>query len=1120
MANQSITSGTVNYDAAAISGLLNGEQITISGGATLRIDADTNWNQQAAAFGTIAPDTTSGGNVLIDGRDLWEVPFSASSGNVPTQAALGSNGVTGGTSGATGELTRVWATGSLTPAAAGGAMPATGYIKLRSKTGTFAAGETISLPGGATVTASGAGKRSWMQVMQSLTGTFNLNTYSTLNVQGDWYELGVTQGLDNEIIQAPFTAPIYGIQIETSPGSGVYEWWANYTYRMNAYAQTAYFENNTTNGTVTRTLSRPTSWVEPNGFMRHPTTFRETTATGAHEVFINSSAINAGTLTGRAYLKQDTRQWGFVTLARSDFGIAYGVVVDLSTGTVASTISVGSPTGTSSTVTALADGSYQIDVTVTAADLTTWTVRAGPSNSATPTISAARPSYAGTTTQGVIVHEVLLIGPQNVTWVETDARGKFFSFNAINGQIKLAVRTGRSNGAKPPAGCKVRVGNVCWGRSDSRDWNTDALIAPSSSPGGLNSFITANFLNIRTFDLGSVTGANFTNTCLYIGSGSPTARLAKDSTWDGGVMTHFMESGSAFGLRNNIGRFILRNFRMISDNNFAVQQFEFNNLTNLVIENCDFVWFPDRFRNNNHQLNTCVLFNDVTGATITNISVLGGQMRGNNFRDSTIDGLAFGTNANGVTTTAFLSYAVRFANSSNITIKDFKAYGAVSGLQPTISLFETSSGTGAASKITIRDIGTRAAPYNLGSGAARCGAITAMDASEVKLMRLNFSGTGDVGLNRAASPTFGYDFLAQDVTFSDGTTASQNTGLSIRRGVRALSPTSTNYGSTNIFGVHFDDTFSSNTQGRITLLCFDPVPKTADQFSFSAGARGTSGTGELFIINVGDTATWTMPYYSLGHTGIAKFTGGASATETWLLDSVTPENFEATYQIDTGSGFSASKWLFSIGVRASGGTAGTNTVTLTTATWNAMTRKPAVGDFIQGSSANVPAGTTITAVSGQTLTLSANILTTFTGTAIYFWKDIANEAISPSGGFKLRVTVRCNTASFWPIKQIRIPTDTTLAAQTDNLYPIPTLSVTGLIPNSRVKVSRVDTGALLAQKSSGSDTSVVFELGYAGLVQVEARNASGSPTYKPWITQTIANLSSITTVVALQERDD
>ena len=230
MANQTVTT-VENYDSAAISGLLNGETLTINGGS-VTIDADVRWNQQAAVFGAVTLSATLGGSFLIDGTQVWEVPFSASSGNVPTQAALGSNGVTGGTSGATGELTRVWATGSLNPAAAGGAMPATGFIKLRSKTGTFQSGETITLPGGATVTASGAGRRSWIHVVGrgATTGTASRLTIPRLGIfeaEGDWYELGETDGTDDQTFQFPVADACPAIWIETAPASGTYEIWLN-----------------------------------------------------------------------------------------------------------------------------------------------------------------------------------------------------------------------------------------------------------------------------------------------------------------------------------------------------------------------------------------------------------------------------------------------------------------------------------------------------------------------------------------------------------------------------------------------------------------------------------------------------------------------------------------------------------------------------------------------------------------------------------------------------------------------------------------------------------------------------------------------------------------------------
>lgn len=230
MANQTVTT-VVNYDDPSISGLLNGESITISGGS-VTIDADVRWNQQAAVFGAVTLSSTLGGSFLIDGTQIWEVPFSASSGTVPTQLDLGSNGVTGGTSGATGELTRVWATGSLTPAAAGAAMPTTGYIKLRSKTGNFQSGETITLPGGATITASGAGKRSWIHVVGRGTTSsggsrLTIPRLGRFEASGDWYELGTTDGTDNQTFQYPVADQCPAIWIETAPASGVYEIWLN-----------------------------------------------------------------------------------------------------------------------------------------------------------------------------------------------------------------------------------------------------------------------------------------------------------------------------------------------------------------------------------------------------------------------------------------------------------------------------------------------------------------------------------------------------------------------------------------------------------------------------------------------------------------------------------------------------------------------------------------------------------------------------------------------------------------------------------------------------------------------------------------------------------------------------
>lgn len=217
MAAQTLTAAS-NYDGPSLMlGLLNGEAITINGGA-LTIDSDVRWNQNAAVFGSITVSSTLGGSVLFDGSKVWELPFTAASGNVPTQNALGSNGVTGGTSGATGELLRVWGSG-LEPLAAGGAMPATGWVKLRSKTGNFQAGEVVTLPGGATITISSAGKRSWLHIVGVENGVISIPRLGDVKWRGEWYELGTTNGADDQTFAFPVADACPAIWIEKYAGA-------------------------------------------------------------------------------------------------------------------------------------------------------------------------------------------------------------------------------------------------------------------------------------------------------------------------------------------------------------------------------------------------------------------------------------------------------------------------------------------------------------------------------------------------------------------------------------------------------------------------------------------------------------------------------------------------------------------------------------------------------------------------------------------------------------------------------------------------------------------------------------------------------------------------------------
>lgn len=232
MANQTVSVNR-NFDDAAISGLANGDDITIDSGATLTINSDVRWAQQAAVIGNITISATSGGTLTIDGTTVWWIPYDGGTSTVP---AIGDT-ITGATSSASGECIGVFTGYAVAPSAGGGAMPATGYIKLRSKSGTFQDNENLQVAGvtKAVVNSSTGGMRGWLHIVGEEASTITLPRLGTFNITGDWFVLETTcSGTRNQTIQLPVADQYPGVWIETGSGTGVYEFWANAGAQMNA----------------------------------------------------------------------------------------------------------------------------------------------------------------------------------------------------------------------------------------------------------------------------------------------------------------------------------------------------------------------------------------------------------------------------------------------------------------------------------------------------------------------------------------------------------------------------------------------------------------------------------------------------------------------------------------------------------------------------------------------------------------------------------------------------------------------------------------------------------------------------------------------------------------------
>lgn len=97
------------------------------------------------------------------------------------------------------------------------------------------------------------------------------------------------------------------------------------------------------------------------------------------------------------------------------------------------------------------------------------------------------------------------------------------------------------------------------------------------------------------------------------------------------------------------------------------------------------------------------------------------------------------------------------------------------------------------------------------------------------------------------------------------------------------------------------------------------------------------------------------------------------------------------------------------------------------------------------------------------------------------------------------------------------PTVKNGAGATTNFVTNYQVSVNGLVTGSRVKVTKTSDGTVLFNDVE-TNGSISFMTTYTGEVRIEARKASASPYYQPWVT--IGTIGSGLSATALQVRDD
>lgn len=200
---------TTDVNADTLTSKAGADTYNVNGtGARLTFDGDTRYDlngNTSAAIGNVTPSATLGGTVKIDGSASWLIPYTAGAGLVPAAGTV--IAVTGG-SAASGKLVGVYSALNVAPTAAAAAMPASGYIKVKQWNGTLYG--TTAILSGITATTGAGEKYGWVEFVATEGLIWTVNSVNNIfggvaqtNFQGTWYNLGTTSGSSATTYQIP-----------------------------------------------------------------------------------------------------------------------------------------------------------------------------------------------------------------------------------------------------------------------------------------------------------------------------------------------------------------------------------------------------------------------------------------------------------------------------------------------------------------------------------------------------------------------------------------------------------------------------------------------------------------------------------------------------------------------------------------------------------------------------------------------------------------------------------------------------------------------------------------------------------------------------------------------------
>lgn len=286
--------------------------------------------------------------------------------------------------------------------------------------------------------------------------------------------------------------------------------------------------------------------------------------------------------------------------------------------------------------------------------------------------------------------------------------------------------------------------------------------------------------------------------------------------------------------------------------------------------------------------------------------------------------------------------------------------------------------------------------------------------------------------------------------------------------------------------------------GRVAIQMNEPTADTSSQVSLTGGAAFTSAGG-LYMPVIGQQVDFISPTNIKGHSAFpiaeAVMAGGTIA------------NYDIKYSLDGGATYHNLYYP-----RAGGsGSSAAYTFTVTNATG------VEIGDYVWGT--NIGYNARVTNVSSNTITVNVANIGTVSG--VIRFNHLPFETVSDASvGFPLKLRITTSTTNSTAITSLYFFTYSTPTTRAYTYtMDVSGITVNGLVTDSRVKLSKVSDGTVLATGLE-SGGSVGFNIDFSGALNIEARKGSSSPYYLPWVTQVQAVAGSTVTATALQVLDE